>query len=131
MRHLRSIAALTGVLATGPALATDCHVDPFQLFFGSDVETHMTVRSGTTCGVSFLQGGPGRTISAGGINRLLISQAPQHGRASTSGFDSWGYASQKGYVGHDRFVVESAGELMYRRIIRGTSNITVEVDVVR
>lgn len=131
MRQLRSAIALSSALAASPALAADCHVDPFQLFFGSDVETHMTVRSGATCGVSFLQGGRGRTISAGGINRLLISEQPQHGRAGTSGFTSWGYASQKGYVGHDRFVVESAGEIMYDRIIRGTTNITVDVDVVR
>ena len=131
MRHLWSAAALTVALAASPARAADCQVDPFQLFFGSDVETHMTVRSGATCGVSFMAGGRGRTVSAGGINRLLISQQPQHGRAGTSGFTSWGYASQKGYVGHDRFVVESADEIMYDRIIRGTSNITVDVDVVR
>lgn len=131
MRHLWFAAAVMVALAASPARAADCQVDPFQLFFGSDVETHMTVRSGTTCGVSFMAGGRGRTISAGGINRLLIAQPPQHGRAGTVGFTSWGYASQKGYVGHDRFVVESAGEIMYDRIIRGTSNITVDVDVVR
>lgn len=138
MRHLRSASVLALALASGPALAappapagpSNCHVESFQLFFGSDVETHMTVRSGAVCGVSFVQGGRGRTVSAGGINRMGVSEQAQHGRAGTSGFSSWGYASQKGYVGPDRFVLEIGGEIMYDRVIRGTSHVTVDVNVV-
>ncbi len=131
--HLRRSASILILAAsTWPAAAAPgaCHVDPFQLSVGADVETHMVVKSGAVCGVSFVQGGRGRTVSAGGINRLGISEQAGHGRAGTSGMTSWGYASQKGYVGHDRFVVESSVEIMYDRILRGTSHITVDVDVV-
>ncbi len=82
------------------------------------------------CGVSFVQTGPMRSQSAGGINHLAVSEQAQHGRAGTSGYTSWGYASQKGYVGPDRFVIEAGGELMYDRVIRGTSHVTVDVVVV-
>ena len=124
--------ALVAVLlpAAGPAFAANCQVDPFQLFFGSDGTTHMVVKSGAVCGVSFTQGGRGRTVSAGGVNHLAISEPAAHGRAGTSGMTSWGYAPQKGYVGHDRFVLEVGGEIMAERIFRGTSHITVDVDVV-
>ena len=90
----------------------------------------MVVRSGAVCGVSFTQGGLGRTVSAGGINRLAIGEQAAHGRAGTSGLNSWGYVSQKGFTGKDRFVLEVGGEIMYNRVIRGTSHVTVDVDVV-
>lgn len=131
MRLDRIASALLLALAASPAAAAGtCQVTPFQLNFGQDVETRMVVRSGTVCGASFVQGGRGRTISAGGINHLGIAEQAQHGRAGTSGMTTWGYQSQKGYVGGDRFVVESSGEIMYDRVIRGVSRITVDVDVV-
>lgn len=135
LRHLRSASVLALALTATPALAAtsapaNCHVEPFQLNFGVDVETRMTIKSGAVCGVSFTQSGLGRTVNAGGINHMAISEQPRHGRAGTSGFTSWGYASQKGYVGADRFVVEAGGEIMSNRVIRGTSQITVDVDVV-
>ena len=91
----------------------------------------MVVRSGAACGVSFGPTGPGRTlVSAGGINHLSVSEPPLHGRAVTSGLNRWGYQPQKGYVGPDRFVLDVGGEFMTRRVIAGTSHITVDVDVV-
>ena len=131
LRLHRSAAVLLAVLAASPAEAATCHVDSFQLNFGQDIETRMTVTSGAVCGVSFVQGGRGRTVSAGGINHLAIAEQASHGRAGMSGLTSWGYASQKDYVGQDRFTVESGGEIMYDRVIRGTSRITVDVDVTR
>ncbi len=132
MRHLRSAASLlAAVLWAGPACAAaNCQIAPFTLSFVSDSETTMVVRSGSVCSVNFLSGGRGRTVSAGGINHLAVSEQGAHGRAGTSGFNVWGYQSQKGYVGHDRFVLEVGGEIMYNRVIRGTSHVTVAVDVV-
>lgn len=128
--HLSVLVPLLA-LASGPAAAAaTCQIAPFDLSFGSDGETTMVVRSGAVCGVSFVQGGRGRTVSAGGINHLGISEQGLHGRAGTSGYNGWGYQSQKGYVGKDRFVLEVGGEIMYSRVIRGTSHITVDVDVV-
>ena len=130
MSPIRSVSVLILALAPVPAAAANCQVTPFTLNFGIDGDTRMVVRSGAPCGLSFVQGGPGRTVSAGGINHLGISEPPSHGRATTSGFNAWGYQSQKGYVGKDRFVLDVGGEIMYRRIIAGTSHIAVDVDVV-
>lgn len=126
----RSASILILAVAAGPAAAASCHVDPFQVHFGTDSQTHMVVKSGMTCGVSFVQGGLGRTVNAGGINQLTISEQASHGRAGTTGLTAWGYQSQKGYAGKDRFVVETGGEIMGDRVIRGTSHFTVDVDVV-
>ena len=128
LSRLALVAALSS--AAAPAFAANCQVTPYQLFFGSDGSTRMVVKSGAVCGVSFTQGGRGRTVSAGGVNHLAISEQAAHGRAGTQGLTSWGYASQKGYVGPDRFVLEVGGEIMAERILRGTSHITVDVDVV-
>lgn len=121
-------------LAAGPAAAAaagaPCQLTPFQVQFGSDAETRMTVRTGQTCGVSMLMGGRGRTVSGGGPNGMEVGEAPVHGVAKTFGLNAWGYASKPGYTGQDRFVILSSGELMGEHIIRGTSRITVNVDVV-
>lgn len=122
-----SVPALAS--AAGPAAAT-CQLTPFQVQFGVDAETHMTVGSGQTCGVSMQMGGRGRTVSGGGPNGMEVGEAPTHGVAKTFGLNAWGYASRPGYTGQDRFVILSSGEIMGERIIRGTSHITVDVDVV-
>ena len=74
--------------------------------------------------------GRGRTVSGGGPNGMQVGEMPAHGVARTFGLNAWGYASKPGYAGPDRFVILSSGELMGERIIRGTSRITVDVDVV-
>lgn len=132
MRPHRSALTLSLCLAAGPALAatSPCRVDPFQMSIGSDAATHMVVRSGATCGVSFGQRSTGRSIAAGGINHVAVAEQASHGQAGTSGTSTWGYRSQKGYTGKDRFVIEAGGEVLYDRVIRGTSHVTVDVDVV-
>ena len=120
-----------GAAAAAPTPAPSvCQLTPFQVQFGSDAETRMRVRSGQTCGVSMLMGGRGRTVSGGGPNGMQVGEAPAHGVARTFGLNAWAYASKPGYTGQDRFVILSSGELMGERIIRGTSRITVDVDVV-
>ena len=47
-----------------------------------------------------------------------------------TGLQRLGLPSQKVYVGQDRFVLEVGGENMDRRVFRGTSHVTVDVDVV-
>lgn len=131
MHHLRLALLLAGSFAVSPAMAATCHINPFELTFTNDSATTMVVTSGSVCGVNFISGGRGRTVSAGGINHLVIAEQGVHGRAGTQGFNVWGYQSQKGYVGKDRFVLEVGGEIMYDRVIRGTSRVTVDVDVVR
>ena len=130
MHATRTVMVLVIGIASTPAWAATCHIDPFQATFGSDVETRMVVKSGTTCGVSMLMGGPGRTVNAGGPTSMAISQQAAHGVARTSGTNQWGYTPQRGYVGQDRFVVDSTGEIMAQRIYRGTSHFTIDVDVV-
>ena len=131
MRHILPASLVIVALSAGPSFAAaDCRITPFTLSFVSDTETTMVVRSGSVCGVSFVQSGRGRTVSAGGVNHLAVSEQGMHGRAGTSGLNAWGYQSQKGYIGKDRFVLEVGGEIMYNRAIRGTSHVTVDVDVV-
>ncbi|MGI3902075.1 MAG: hypothetical protein ACRYGP_26370 [Janthinobacterium lividum] len=131
LTHLRFAAFLLAGLTASPALAATCQITPFELSFTNDSATTMVVTSGSVCGVNFISGGRGRTVSAGGINHLAVAEQGTHGRAGTQGFNVWGYQSQKGYVGKDRFVLEVGGEIMYNRVIRGTSHVTVDVDVVR
>jgi hypothetical protein len=131
LQYSRLLSVPVVLLTASPALAAaNCQITPFTISFVSDSETTMVVRSGSVCGASFISGGRGRTVSAGGINHLAVFEQGAHGRAGTSGFNVWGYQSQKGYVGRDRFVLEVGGEIMYERVIRGTSHVTVNVDVV-
>ena len=127
-RHLAAVLIL--VLTAGPVHAAGCRVDPFSAPFGSDVETHMVVRSGQLCGVKMQMGLQNRSANVGGSTGMTISEPAGHGSASVPTPQSWAYVSQPGYVGKDRFVVESSGEVMSRYVIRGTSHYAVNVDVV-
>lgn len=83
MPHLRFSSLLLAIFTVSPALAATCHITPFQLSFTSDSATTMVVTSGSACGVNFISGGRGRTVSAGGINHLVIAEQGAHGRAAT------------------------------------------------
>ncbi len=127
----RCATAFFMVAMTGPALAGDCRFDRFSFVFGSDAQTHMVVRSGRLCTISMRMGLAYRSAYVGGPGAVSVSTPASHGVASTPTLQTWTYVSQKGYVGKDHFVFDETGEVMTtRRVLRGTSHIDVDVDVV-
>ncbi len=72
-----------------------------------------------------------RSAYVGGPGAVSVSVPASHGVASTPTLQTWSYVSQAGYVGRDHFVFDETGEVMTtRRVVRGTSHIDVDVDVV-
>lgn len=119
------ITGLLTVCAT-ECLAADCNIDHYNFIFGQDTSTHMTVKSGKTCGSNIRTGG-------GGLRSLTIAQPPQSGSAMTPTNVRWEYRSKPGYAGKDSFVVQGAGESMSNKrgaVHSGNVNINVDVDVV-
>lgn len=117
-------ATLVLILMDGVASAADCHVDHYDIIFGTDTSTHMTVRSGKSCGSTIV-------MRRGSLQSLAVAQSPQSGIAAASGF-RWEYKSKPGFSGKDAFIVQGSGEQMGNRgVHRGAVNISVDVDVVQ
>ena len=127
----RCAIAVSMVAMAGPALAADCRIDHFSFVFGSDSQTHMVVKSGRLCTISMRMGLAYRSAYVGGPGAVAVSTPASHGVATTPTLQTWTYVSQAGYVGKDHFVFDETGEVMTtRQVIRGTSHIDVDVDVV-
>ncbi len=127
----RYAVAILMVGTAGPALASDCRIQNFQFVFGSDAQTRMVVRSGRLCKISMQMGLTYQQAYVGGPGAISVSMPASHGVASTPTLQTWSYVSQPGYVGKDHFVFDESGEVMTtRRVLRGTSHIDVDVDVV-
>ena len=127
----RCAIAISILVMAAPALAADCRIEHFQFVFGSDAQTRMVVKSGRLCTISRQMGLANRSAYVGGPDATSISTPPSHGVASTPTLQTSTYVSQAGYVGKDHFVFDVTGEVMTtRRVLRGTSHIDVEVDVV-
>jgi len=127
--HAAFVVAL--VMPATPASAVGCHVDTFSVVFGSDSQTHMTVKSGQLCNVAMTMGLRMRSVNAGGPSDMSVAEQAAHGLASVPNLQNWNYVSRPGYVGKDRFVLQDTGEVMTtRHVYNGTSHITVDVDVV-
>ena len=127
----RHAIAIVMVATAGPALASDCRIDRFTIIFGSDSQTRMVVKSGRLCSITMHMGLTQRSAYVGGPGAVSISSPASHGVASTPTLQTWTYVSQPGFVGKDHFVFDESGEVMTpRRVIRGTSHIDVDVDVV-
>ena len=130
-RTMRNAIAISMVMMAGPALASDCRIDQFSIVFGSDSQTRMVVKTGRLCSIMMHMGLTNRSAYVGGPNAISISTPASHGVASTPTPRTWTYVSQPGYVGQDHFVFDQTGEVMTtRRVVRGTSHIDVDVDVV-
>ena len=125
-----AIAVIMVAMAT-PALAANCQIEHFEFVFGTDAQTRMVVKSGRLCTISMRMGLAYRSAYVGGPGAISVSTPASHGVASTPTLQSWAYVSQPGYVGKDHFVFDETGEVMTtRRVVRGTSHIDVDVDVV-
>jgi len=110
-----------------PALASDCEVDHFSFVWGTDTQTHMTVKSGKSCKISVKLG------RGSGMRSSEVSQPAQNGTVASNQALSWQYRSRTGYTGKDAFVVQASGESMGGRgtsVHTGTTNLAVDVDVV-
>ncbi len=129
MRGFHAAFILGLAAAASPASAAGCHVDSFSFIFGSDAQTHMTVKSGQLCNVSMRMGLRMRSANVGGPSDVSVAEQAAHGVASTPDLQNWNYVSRPGYVGKDRFVIQETGEVMARYVYSGTSHFTVDVDV--
>lgn len=131
MHPARCAMILVFLLPTTDLLAAGCSISGYQFVFGQDAETHMVVKSGSPCGSSF-----GKVTShpalaqIGDASGTAISQDATNGTASVQGNHRWQYMPSRGFTGKDRFVVAISGEMMGRYVQRGTSHLTVDVDVV-
>ena len=131
MRLARCITTFAFLLPASNLLAATCSISGYQFMFGQDTETHMIVKSGTLCGSTF-----GKVTShpalaqIGGPTGTVVSEAATNGTASVLSESHWQYVPRRGFVGKDRFVVAISGEMMGRFVQRGTTHLTVEVDVV-
>ncbi len=123
MNALRLGLSLLFVLPSLAASAAGCRIAPFRLFFGQDSQMHMVARSGRPCGSIINWHG-------GGASAMTIAQPPANGVVTTPSINSWRYVSRPGFTGKDRFVLQTSGVTMARRVYSGTSNIAVAVDVV-
>ena len=127
MRKLAVVATLVlSVTSATKSFAADCNIDHYNFVFGQDTSTHMTVKSGKTCGSTIRTNG-------GGLRSLAIAQSPQSGNAMTPTSVRWEYRSKPGYSGKDSFVVQGSGESMSNKrgaTHSGNVNINVDVDVV-
>ena len=126
MRGVFTVSAigLFSMIIANVCYAKDCNIEHYNFVFGQDTSTHMTVKSGKSCGSTI-------TTRGGGMQSLAISQPPQSGSAMTPTLVRWEYRSKPGYSGKDAFVVQGSGESMGQRgVHRGNVNINVDVDVV-
>ena len=121
---IASTFLISCTIITSVSYAKDCDIEHYSFVFGQDTSTHMTVKSGKSCGSTI-------TTRGGGMQSLAVSQPPQSGSAVTPTLVRWEYRSKPGYSGKDAFVVQGSGESMGQRgVHRGNVNINVDVDVV-
>jgi hypothetical protein len=114
--YLKAVVLIAGIsCCSAAAQAEDCDLARYNVYFGSDGSTTMTVKSGKICDEPLYSGGLR-------IHGLTISSPAKNGTAFTRGND-FAYRSRPGFTGTDRFVVAVASYL-------GTSHLTVDVDVV-
>ena len=112
------------LLAPGAASAAACHVDPFRMVYGTDSQTHMEMREGGHCAITFHR-------HAAAVSSVGVAQDAKNGTVSIIG-NRWEYRPRSGFTGHDAFVVRASGEYMNNRHgtdFKGATNVAVEVDV--
>lgn len=123
---MKAMGFSLGLLFLLPSLSASaavCRVDPFRMLFGQDAQVHMTSSSGRACG--------GRiNWHGGGASSMAVEAQPANGSVTTPTTNRWMYRPRPGFVGHDRFVLQTSGSTMKRLVAQGTTNITVDVDVV-
>ncbi|HEX4764926.1 MAG TPA: hypothetical protein VH414_01485 [Lichenihabitans sp.] len=120
---IRLSLGLLFVLPSAAASAATCKIDPFRMIFGRDAQVHMTAASGRACGSMI-------NWHDGGASSMAVETPPANGSVTTPTSNRWLYRSRPGFAGHDRFVLATSGVGMRKMVVQGTTNITVDVDVV-